>query len=130
MISKAGRTMNISKSELQVMDVLWAENPLNAGQVIDRLQKHCDWGESTIKTLLTRLIDKEAIVRHKKERRYLYEPLVSREVYLADASAGFLKQFFNGEMAPLVAHFVNQKKLSKRDIEDIEKILNTIKDSK
>jgi BlaI family penicillinase repressor len=120
--------MKISNSELQVMDALWSEHPLTVGQVIDRLQQQCDWQESTIKTLLTRLIQKEAIARHKVERRYLYEPLISRKAYLTNASEGFLKQFFNGEMAPLVAHFAESKKLSSKDIIEIENILNKLKE--
>jgi len=39
-----------------------------------------------------------------------------------------LKRFFGGQMAPLIAHFADKRKLSKRDIEAIEKILAELKD--
>ena len=59
--------MDLSKSEQRVLDVLWNEQPLTVGQVIERLQKDSDWHENTIKTLLTRLVQKKAVARRKEE---------------------------------------------------------------
>ena len=120
--------MNLSKSEQQVLEVLWSEQPLTVGQVIERAQAQTDWHENTIKTLLTRLVEKKAVVRRKDGGRFFYRPLVSRDAILTKESEGLLKRFFDGKMAPLVAHFADRRKLSKRDIEAIEKILADIKD--
>jgi len=111
-----------------VLDVLWSENPLTVGQVIERLQKGSDWHENTIKTLLTRLVQKKAVARRKDGGRFFYRPLVSRDAILTKESEGLLKRFFDGQMAPLVAHFADKRKLSKRDIEAIEKVLAELKD--
>jgi predicted transcriptional regulator len=46
---------------------------------------------------------------------------------LTKESEGLLKRFFDGQMAPLVAHFADRRKLSKRDIEEIEKVLAELK---
>lgn len=120
--------MNLSKSEQQVLDVLWSDHPLTVGQVIERLQKDSGWHENTIKTLLTRLVQKKAVARRKDGGRFFYRPLVSRDAILAKESEGLLKRFFDGQMAPLVAHFADRRKLSKHDIEAIQKILAEIKE--
>jgi predicted transcriptional regulator len=120
--------MNLSKSEQQVLEVLWSEQPLTVGQVIERVRARNDWHENTIKTLLTRLVEKKAAVRRKDGGRFFYRPLVSRDAILTKESEGLLKRFFDGQMAPLVAHFADRRKLSKTDIEAIEKILADIKD--
>lgn len=118
----------LSKSEQHVLDVLWSEHPLTAGQVIERLQQLTGWHESTIKTLLTRLVEKKAIARRKDGGLFFYRPLVTREAMLIKESEGLLNRFFDGQMAPLVAHFAERKKLSKHDIEQIEKVLAKLKD--
>lgn len=119
--------MDLSKSEQRVLDVLWNdEHPLTVGQVIERL-KGSEWHENTIKTLLTRLVDKKAVARRRDGGRFFYRALVSRDAILTKESEGLLKRFFDGQMAPLVAHFADKRKLSKRDIEAIEKILAEIK---
>jgi predicted transcriptional regulator len=120
--------MNLSKSEQQVLEVLWSEQPLTVGQVIERVQARTEWHENTIKTLLTRLVDKKAAVRRKDGGRFFNRPQVSRDAMLTKESEGLLKRFFDGQMAPLVAHFADRRKLSKSDIEAIEKILADIKD--
>lgn len=119
--------MELSKSEQRVIDVLWSEQPLTVGQIIERLQALTDWHANTIKTLLTRLVEKKAVARRKDGGRFFYRPLVTREAMLTKESEGLLKRFFDGHMAPLVAHFADRRKLSKRDIEDIEKILAELK---
>jgi predicted transcriptional regulator len=47
---------------------------------------------------------------------------------LIKESEGLLKRFFDGKMAPLVAHFAERRKLSKHDVEEIEKVLAKLKD--
>jgi len=120
--------MDLSKSEQRVLEVLWSENPLTVGQVIERLQESSEWHENTIKTLLTRLVEKKAAARARDGGRFFYRPLVSRDAMLTKESEGLLKRFFGGQMAPLIAHFADKRKLSKRDIEAIEKILAELKD--
>jgi BlaI family transcriptional regulator, penicillinase repressor len=46
---------------------------------------------------------------------------------LTAESEHLLKRFFDGQIAPLVAHFAERKKLSKRDVEEIERILDSLK---
>ena len=122
-----GGNMNLSKSEQRVLDVLWSAHPLTVGQVIERLQKESGWHENTIKTLLTRLVQKKAVARRKDGGRFFYRPLVSRDAVMTKESEGLLQRFFGGQMAPLVAHFADKRKLSKRDVESIEKILAELK---
>ena len=119
--------MNISRSELVVLQTLWDESPLTVGQVIERVQKAVDWHDNTIKTLLSRLLEKEAVDRHKDGRQFFYEPLVSRDVVVTEEAEGLLERFFDGRMPQLVAHFAEGKKLSKADVEEIEAVIKRLK---
>ena len=112
-----------------ILEVLWAESPLTVGQVIERVQGDSSWHANTIKTMLTRLRDKQIVQRHKDGRRFFYGPMVAREDVVTKEATGLLSQFFNGQMAPLVAHFADRKALSKADIADIEKILKELKEA-
>ena len=122
--------MNISKAELRVLQVLWQEQPLTVGQIIERVQASEDWHDNTIKTLLVRLTEKKAVNRYKDGRRFFYAPLINKGDVVETEAAGLLERFFNGQMAPLVAHFAKRKKLTKKDIDEIEKILNELKKGK
>jgi predicted transcriptional regulator len=119
--------MQISKSEQQVLDVLWQEAPLTVGQVIERLQRQADWHENTIKTLLSRLVDKGAVARSKDGKRFFYAPAISRETVLNEETSGFLQRFFDGRLAPLLAHFGRNHALSAEELREIEAIVEKLK---
>ena len=73
--------IRISQSELDVMDVLWAQSPLGASEVAQNLAQSKDWNIRTIKTLLARLVEKGALSTQTEGRRYLYTPLISKDSY-------------------------------------------------
>ena len=120
--------MQISEAESVVMDVLWREHPLAAEDVVAALSQRQDWQEATIKTLLNRLLNKGAVRAQKQGRRYLYAPVLKREDWVLEESQGLLQRLFDGRVAPLVAHFSEQRKLSRKDIAELRKLLEELDD--
>lgn len=116
--------MQISEAESVVMDVLWQQQPCAAEDVFTALAGTQQWQESTIKTLLNRLLKKGAIAATRDGRRYLYSPRLQREDWLLGESQGLLERLFDGRVAPLVAHFSAHRKLSKKDISELRKLLD------
>ena len=104
--------VSISEAESVVLAVLWRSSPLATEAVVAALADHQNWTESTIKTLLGRLVKKGAVRAEKDGRRHLYSPLLTREEWLSSESEGLLNRLFGGRVAPLVAHFSKQRKLS------------------
>ena len=113
----------ISDAEWQVMDVLWAQSPRSAGDVVDALGG-TDWSAATIKTMLNRLVRKRALKFKTEGKRYLYSPAVSREACLRTEARSFADRLFGGAVGPLLAHFVADAKLSKSEIEQLRRLLD------
>ena len=122
--------MQISEAESVVMDILWQRNPLSAEDVFAALSGRQDWQEATVKTLLNRLLNKGAISAEKDGRRYLYAPVLQREAWVHGESESLLQRLFGGRVAPLVAHFSEQRKLSRKDIAELRKLLEELDDGK
>ena len=120
--------MQISEAESVVMEILWARHPRTSEEVVAALADAQDWQEATIKTLLNRLLNKGAIGAEKDGRRYLYSPQVAREDWVLEESRGLLDRLFDGRVAPLVAHFSEQRKLSRKDIAELRKLLEELDD--
>jgi len=118
--------MAISDAESVVMDVLWSQYPLSADDVVAALAKTTDWQEPTIKTLLNRLLNKGAVAAERDGRRYRYRPLLSRADYVHAQSKSLLDRLFDGRVAPLVAHFSERRKLSKKDIAELKRLIAEI----
>ena len=121
--------VQISAAEAVVMEILWRNHPLAADEVVAALADR-DWAEATVKTLLNRLLNKGAIGAEKDGRRYLYSPQVAREDWVLEESRGLLDRLFDGRVAPLVAHFSEQRKLSREDVEALRKLIEDFDDGR
>ena len=122
--------MRISEAESVVMELLWQRSPLAADEVVAALAKEQDWQEATIKTLLNRLLVKKAIRAEKDGRRYLYSPLLERAQWVQEESKGLLDRLFGGRVAPLVAHFSEKGKLSRKDISELRQLIEGLDDDR
>ena len=57
-------------------------------------------------------------------------PLVARAQYVQSESQGLLDRLFKGEVAPLVAHFAEHRKLSARDLKQLKALIAKIEEDK
>jgi BlaI family penicillinase repressor len=114
----------ISDAEWQVMQVVWTDAPLTAHQIVQRLSPDSGWNPRTIKTMLNRLVNKGALKFETEGKRYLYRPAVSRDACVRGESRSFLQRVFGGELGPMLAHFVEDEKLSKAEIEKLKRLLD------
>jgi predicted transcriptional regulator len=120
--------MQISEAESVVMEVLWQHSPLGAEDVGAALVREHDWQEATVKTLLNRLLKKGAIKAGKDGRRYLYTPVLKREDWVHGQSRSLLDRLFDGRVAPLVAHFGEKGRLSRKDIAELKRVIGELDD--
>lgn len=116
-------TIDISKTEYEVLDVLWEDHPASASDIIQRLNLNKVWHEKTVKTLLSRLVKKQVINFNKQQRSYLYYPLVERSAYTERESKSLVSRLFGGKVAPLVAGFANSDSLSKDDVDELKALI-------
>ena len=120
--------MRISDAELEVMEALWSsDDPLTATDVAERIGADRDWSLATVKTMLSRLSAKGAIVYREEGRRYLYSPKIGRDSYVGRESRRFVDQLFGGRLSPLVARLAEEDALDDEDIAAIEAILKELR---
>ncbi len=116
----------ITDAESRVMDVLWTQAPQTSEQVVEALREPAGWHEKTTRTLLNRLLGKNALRAERDGRRYLYWPVLTREQWQAQESSDLLDRVFGGRVAPLLAHFSRHEKLTQRDIAQLRELIEAI----
>jgi predicted transcriptional regulator len=117
------KKIQISAAESQVMEALWRKAPLTPDEIIAATAKPNDWGPGTVRTLITRLLRKKAVAGSRQDGGYFYRPLITRADYVRSESQMLLDRLFAGQVAPLVAHFVTQQKLTTADIKNLKKLI-------
>lgn len=113
----------ISQAELEVLKVLWQKSPQSANDVVAVLADATEWHEKTVKTLLNRLVAKQAVAFEKDGRAYLYYPLVQQTDYQQKESMSFIQRVLSGRITPLVAGFAKQQKLDARDVAELKQLI-------
>ncbi len=118
-------SVNISNAEFEVLDAIWQKYPASANEIIKRLNQERHWHDKTVKTLLNRLVKKQALSFEKQQRSYLYSPLLERETYTQRESESLIERMFSGRLSPLVAGFAKHKSLEKEDIDELKEIISS-----
>ncbi|TXK76725.1 penicillinase repressor BlaI [Paenibacillus sp. N3.4] len=114
----------ISDAEWEVMKVLWTKTPRTANEVIEALENQTDWKPKTVRTLLNRLVHKQAISFSQENRVYAYFPLVSEDECVKSETDSFLKRIYGGAFKPLLVNFLKEEQLSPEDIKELKNILD------
>ena len=117
----------ISDAEHAVMEALWRESPRTAADISDEIGDRRGWSLATVKTLLGRLVSKQAIAAEPDGRRFLYRPLVERADYVGGESRRLVDRLFGGRAAPLLLHLVEAEALSEADIDEIERLIRELR---
>jgi predicted transcriptional regulator len=119
--------MEISKAELEVMNVIWEHSTCTANDVIRHLNEAGqEWHDKTVKTLLTRLVKKQALGFEKEQRLYRYFPLIDQASYQQQESDSFIQRLFGGRVSPLIAGFAKQNKLTDDDIKELKQLVTDL----
>jgi len=117
----------ISEAEHAVMEALWRKSPLTAAEVCESVCEERGWSLPTVKTLLSRLVAKQAVSTRPDGRRFLYSPAIERTDYVGSESRRLVDRLFGGRAAPLFAHLAEAEALSDEDIAEIERLLKELK---
>lgn len=109
------------------MNILWTQPGQPASAVHAALPDGDDRSLQTIKTLLSRLVEKGALSAERQGRRFLYHPTLTRDDHAASATRRFSERLFGGRAAPIVAHLAKGDGLSDTDIAELEAIIRELK---
>lgn len=118
------KTPKISDAEWEVMKAFWMKAiPSTANDIVEALNDNTNWKPNTIKTLIARLVKKNALGYKEEGRNYLYYPLVSEKECIKAESRSFLKRVYDGALQPMLVNFLQDEQLSLEDVEELKRIL-------
>ncbi|MBM3850703.1 MAG: BlaI/MecI/CopY family transcriptional regulator [Verrucomicrobia bacterium] len=116
----------ISETEWEIMRIVWKRQPVTSADVIVELQKaDPSWRAVTAKTLLNRLVRKGALGFESLGRIYHYSAKVAESECVAAATRSFLDRVFGGSLTGMMAHYVEHRKLSRAQMNELRRILES-----
>jgi BlaI family transcriptional regulator, penicillinase repressor len=117
-------TPRLTETEWEIMRIIWERHPITATEIVKALiAADPTWHPKTTRAFLNRLAQKKVLRYESQGRSYVYEPLVSERECVAAASESFLERVFGGSLQPMLAHFVEQRRITKKDLQDLNDLL-------
>jgi len=115
----------LANAELAVMDLLWQQDRQTARGLREKLYPGADKAQhGTVQRLLQRLEDKGFVARDRDLSVHLFSAQVSRRAYASSQLASLAEKLTGGSIAPLITHLIEEKKISRKEINRLRQILN------
>jgi len=114
----------ITDTELELLKVLWSDQPLTARAIAGRL-----YGEAsastigTVQKLLQRLEEKSLVARDRREPVHRFSTRVTREAIAGMQLQELAEKLSNGSLSPFILHLVQDEQLSKKEKQALRRLL-------
>lgn len=108
----------LGEMEMRFADIIWEKEPLASGELVRLCEKELTWKKSTTYTILHRLCERGLF----RNEGGVVTSLVSKEDFFAGQSEKYVKETF-GSLPKFLAAFTRTKKLSDKEIEEIQRII-------
>ena len=115
--------MSLSKSEEQLMQILWKQEKAFMKDLIEAYPEPKP-APTTIATLLKRMQDKGFVDYKQYGRSREYFPLVKKKDYFSKQFNGIIKNFFNDSASQFASFFTKETNLTKEELEDLKKLID------
>lgn len=115
----------MSDTELGVVqekfaEIVWNHEPVPSGELVKLCEKELKWKKSTTYTVLRKLCDKGIF----QNVNGIVSSIMSKEAFYATKSEQFVQDTFQGSLPAFIAAFTTKKKLSKEEVDEIQKMID------
>ncbi len=114
----------LGRVQLLIMQVLWDKQRATAREITDTINESEPIAHSTVQTLLRGLQEKGSVSHEAEGRTFIFFPLVEEENFKQSATSDLVERVFGGNAAKLVAHLLNDKSVSRQEINEIRKLID------
>lgn len=121
-----GKTPPITDAEWVVMDALWRRGASTAQELFEDVGSAQSWTLGTVKSLLSRLAQKDAVRFEKDGKRYVYRAAVTQNACVRDAGKQLLRRAKGAPKSPLLAFFLKESRLRTEEIAQLRELLDRL----
>lgn len=119
----AEKDNKLGEIESRFVELIWQREPVPSRDLVLLCEKKLNWKKSTTYTVLRRLCQKGIL----KNEGAVVSSVMKKEEYMARCSEQIVEDTFEGSLPQFVAAFMSRKKLSRKQIDEIQKLIDEYK---
>ena len=113
----------LTAQELEIMKVVWGRGASTVRDVYEAMLERRKIAYTTVMTMMNILEQKGYLKKNQKDRAYLYQATRPKKQVIRGMVREFVDRVFNGSAEPLLLHLVEDRRLSKSDLEEIRRMI-------
>jgi BlaI family penicillinase repressor len=128
---KEKKNIEPTKSELEILQVLWQHGPSTVRFVNDTLNEQGrEINYTTTLKLMQIMVEKEILTRDETNMKHVYSPLQEEQKTKGYLLNRFVDSMYNGSASQLMMQLLGNKKPSKKELQEMRKLLDNLDKSK
>ncbi|NBK90810.1 BlaI/MecI/CopY family transcriptional regulator [bacterium 1XD21-13] len=116
----------MTETEEKFADFVWEHEPVGSGELVKLCGDAFGWKKSTTYTFIKKLCG-QGILKNEKA---IVTSLITREEYLQGQGEAFVEKVFRGSLPKMIAAFMERKRLTPEQVEEIEQMIEDYKEGK
>ncbi len=113
------KDMKLGPIESRFADIIWQNEPIPSGELVKICEKELSWKKPTTYTVLRKLCERGIFQNQDGQ----VTSLISHDDFYAMQSEQFVEETFHGSLPAFLAAFTSRKKLSEKEILELEKMI-------
>lgn len=117
------KSIELAAIQERFADIVWANEPITSGDLVKVCENELNWKKPTTYTVLRKLCEKGLL----QNVDGIVSSLISKEDFYSAKSEQIIKDSYEGSLPAFIAAFTSHKKLSKKEVDKIQKMIDAFK---
>ena len=113
----------LTDQELEIMKIVWQLEKATVRDVYEALLERRKIAYTTVMTMMKILEQKGHLKKSQEERAYLYQPARPKKQVIRGMVREFVDRVFNGSAEPLLLHLVEDRRLTEKELREIQRMI-------
>lgn len=115
--------IELGAQQEQFAEIVWENEPVGSGELVKICEKKLNWKKPTTYTVLRKLCEKGIL----QNVDGIVTSVMSKDEFNSAKSEQFVEETFSGSLPAFIAAFASRKKLSKSEVDEIQKMIDKFK---
>ena len=117
-------TPKIFESEYRFCLILWDNEPVSSGKLVELCKEHLGWSKATTYTVIRRLSERGVL----KNENTIVSSLISKEEAQKSRLEEMVEETFEGSMPAFIAAFSKTKKLTRQEVDQLQALIDSFEE--
>ncbi len=112
--------LRLAEGEYRFACIVWDNEPLPSGKLVELCQKQLGWKKSTTYTVLKKLVDRGVL----RNENTVVTAAVPKDAVLREESRAVVERTFEGSLPSFLNHFMGGRTISNAEADELKAIID------